>query len=77
MLPRTPLSRSYPLTPVRWPDLSGKLKDRPARERSPASVARTGFIATALLLLLFRTGAAGRSPLDGLMEDYGLYAITL
>ena len=49
MVPRTRLSRSYHSTPVKWPNLPGARKDRPAGEYASTSVARTGFVATALL----------------------------
>ena len=49
MVPRTLLSRFHHATPMRWPNLLGSRKDRPAGEYAPTSVARTGFVATALL----------------------------
>ncbi len=49
MVPRTLLSRFHHTTPFRWPNLLEERKDRHARKHSSASVARTGFVATALL----------------------------
>ena len=49
MVPRTLLSRSHHAPLVRWPNLLEERKDHHAGKHSSASVARTGFVATALL----------------------------
>ena len=58
MVPRTLLSRFHHTTPVRWPNLLEGRKDRQAGKHASASVARTGFVATALLW----GGALGLAP---------------
>ena len=49
MLSRTLFSRSHRLTHMGWPVLPVESKGLPARARSSTSVARAGFVSTALL----------------------------